>query len=267
MHRSLVALTAGLALAVPGIASAIAINLDFNAIGTGNNAAVQAYLNAVAGAGNITVRGAVANKTYNGDGYVFKDAYNIRETLGTSEFVSGVLVPNSTNRRRLVYDTYLYNVGGENLTHTPYGTSGNDKILFDFRTPIYSIAFDWEIFPNAACQRPGEWNGCGSGYTISKMPDFALWAGSAATRLYDYHTGDAFNNFPIVTNANNDYPQGIGHFSTTFGTPVTHIEFVDWPVRIGVDNLRVQTVPEPATLALLAFQLFGIGAAARRRIG
>lgn len=264
-HRKASVLAAVIFCSVSWSAQAAIISLNFNSIGTGNNAAVQSYLNAAAGPGNITVRGAVADQTYNGDGFVFKDQYNIRETLGTSEFVNGVLVPGSTNFRRLVYDTFLYNVGGQGATHSAYGTTGDDKIVFDFAQAIYSISFDWEIFPNAECQHPGEWNGCGSGFSNSKLPDFSLWAGSSSTRLFDYHTGDAAGDFPITTDSHNDYPQGIGHFGTTFATGVTHVEFVDWPVRIGLDNLQVRTLAEPNAAALLALQLFGMAWIGRRR--
>lgn len=264
-HRVITAFVATVIGAIPFNASADILMLDFNSIGAGNNGKVQTYLNNTAGVGSITVQGAVANKTYNGDGYVFKDAYGIRETLGTSEYVNGVLVPNSIDRRNLIYDTYLYNVGGEGMTHTAYGTAGDDKIVFDFETAIYAISFDWEIFPNSACQHPGEWNGCGPRRTDSNMPDFQLWAGTASQKSYDRHTGDVYGSFPIVTNANNDYPQGMGHFSTTFASGVTHVEFVDWPVRIGIDNLQVRRLPEPATLALLGLQLLALGVTRRRR--
>jgi hypothetical protein len=252
-------LLAAVMLSAVSKADAVGISLNFNSIGTGNNTAVQSYLDAQAGAGNITVHGAVAGRTYNGDGFVFKDSYNIRETLGTSEFVNGVLVPNSTNSRNLVYDTFLYNVGGEGATNTPYGSYGDDKIVFDFRTAINGISFDWEIFPDASCQHPGEWNGCGSRLALTNLPDFELWAGTGSQRLYHYYTGDANNNFPIVTDNHNDYPQGIGHFSVTFATPVTHVEFVDWPARIGVDNIvtEVRLLPEPPMMALLGLQLLG----------
>ena len=240
-------------------ASAAPVILNFNSISARtspqNNAVVQAYLNSVLGAGAVTVHGAVADQTYNGDGFVNKDSYNIRETLGTSNFVNGVLVPNSTHSSSLVYDTFLYNVGGEGRTR--YGQSGNDKITFDFQTAINSISFDWEVFPDGSCPHlntPGHTT-CGS--NNANKPDFELWAGTATHQTVDKYSGDANNDFPVT---GNNLPQGIGYFSMTFSSPVTHLEFVDWPARIGVDNLDPSRVPEPATLALLALGILGIAA-------
>jgi hypothetical protein len=255
------------ACALSGHAVATVIDLDFNVIGTGNNAAVQSYLDAIAGAGAITVRGAVANQIYNGDGHVFKDGNSIRETLGTSEFVDGVLTPNTANPHHLVYDTFLYNVGGEGSTNTAYGSYGDDKIVFDFATPVTSIAFDWEVFPDASCQLPGFYDGCGPRYTSSNMPDFELWAGTPTSQLYDYHSGDASGDFPVAGSKNGSFPQGIGYFETAFAAGVTHVEFVDWPARIGIDNLQgaSRVLSEPPSLALVALQALGFVGWRRKR--
>ena len=241
-------------------ASAAPVILNFNSISTGNgtknNAAVQAYLNAVLGVGAVTVHGAVADQTYNGDGFVLND-----KTLGTTNFVNGVLVSDGTNSQtgHQNYDTFLYNAGGE--AKTPYGTAADNKITFDFKTPINSISFDWEVFPDASCQNltPGH---CGT--NNANKPDFELWAGTATQRTVDDYSGDANNDFPV--NGTN-YPQGLGYFSATFSTPVTHVEFVDWPARIGIDNLDPLRVPEPATLALLSLGILGIAATRKRKQG
>jgi hypothetical protein len=50
---------------------------DFDGVhltnGTGNNAAVQTYLDSTVGTGIVTVYGAVAQQTYNGDGHASTD--------------------------------------------------------------------------------------------------------------------------------------------------------------------------------------------------
>jgi len=51
-------------------------------------------------------------------------------------------------------------------------------------------------------------------------------------------------------------PQLLGTFSMSLNG-ATKIEFVDWPQRIGIDNLVLRTVPEPGSLALLAGGLLG----------
>ena len=89
-----------------------------------------------------------------------------------------------------------------------------------------------------------------------------------ATLVASYYTGDPNNDFPVLPGANG-YPQGIGHFSTTFPSSVNYIEFVDWPPKIGVKNIDPTTVPEPGTLSLVGVVLAGFGfartAIARRR--
>ena len=56
-----------------------------------------------------------------------------------------------------------------------------------------------------------------------------------------------------------------------FANGITKLEFVDWPRMIGIDNLALTTVPEPGTVALLAFGLFGLrafrGRESHRRVG
>src|SRR5690348_10926731 len=58
-------------------------------------------------------------------------------------------------------------------------------------------------------------------------------------------------------------PQLLGTFSMSL-SGVTTIQFVDWPQRIGIDNLVLRTVPEPGSLALLAGGLLGWGFFRRR---
>jgi hypothetical protein len=58
-------------------------------------------------------------------------------------------------------------------------------------------------------------------------------------------------------------PRGLGHFSTTFATGVTRVEFVDWPVKIGIDNLDPSRVPEPGTLALLGLPIAAVASTRR----
>jgi hypothetical protein len=72
-------------------------------------------------------------------------------------------------------------------------------------------------------------------------------------------------------------PQFVGSYATTFGgAGVTRLEFVDWPVRIGIDNLTLVTVqspqgigtPEPATLAVVVglAGAVGLGRVRRRKV-
>jgi hypothetical protein len=226
--------------------AAAGLLFDFDGLPSyGNN--VQNYVNSVAGAGNVTVYGAYAHRTYTGDNYVTKSgqatnpSYLQYLTLGTSD---GAKSPTEfaakSSRQNDWFITNSFN--GPQSGNTPYGQEGGDKIVFLFKDPILNISFDWEVFPNAKCGT------CTGG---SNFPDFKLWAGDANTRFYDYHTGDALGSFPVFKPSGSNYAQGLGHFSVDFARPVTRVEFVDWPVLIGIDNLDPRRVPEPGTLALL----------------
>jgi len=250
-------------LVASGVASsASAFVLDFEGIsvgtgvnGTANNQAVQSYVSTKAA--GVTVQGAVARKAYNGDGYV------VGETLGTSDYVNNVLT------HHMGFDVFITNQGGNPQTpqgqsgpyNTPYGQSGVDKIVFTFAAAISNISFDWEVFPNGTCRT------CGT--TSANYPDFKLWAGDANTRYEQYFTGDAAGDFPVSkpggVSRGANYAQGLGHFSIDFARPVTRVEFVDWPVLIGIDNLDPRRVPEPAMLSILGLALAAAGLARGHR--
>jgi hypothetical protein len=221
--------------------------------GTGNNAAVQTYLNNTVGVGVVSVYGAVAQQTYNGDGHANTDPladanHNRSVTLGTT---NGATSPTDYTHFHTGYDTFITNVGGDN-PNSKYGQTGNEKIVFVFSSPIYYVSFDWEIFPDGAC------NTCSPG--SANYPDFELWAGTATTKLYDF---DA-SQFPV--SAPNGYPQGLGQFSAVLPQGVTRLEFVDWPQMIGIDRLDPTTVPEPETLSLVGVAMAALGFTRRRKV-
>jgi hypothetical protein len=122
--------------------------------------------------------------------------------------------------------------------------------VFVFKNPIFNLSFDWEVFPNATC------NPCSQG--SAAYPDFKLWAGlNNGAKLHDFPAPLFPVSSPKVDSAT-FLPQGLGHFSTTFATGVTRVEFVDWPVKIGIDNLDPSRVPEPGTLALLGLPMAAV---------
>jgi hypothetical protein len=252
----LAAAVAGSAIAAANPAAALP-TFDFDTVqlngGTGNNAAVQTYLNNAVGVGVVTVYGAVAQQTYNGDGHANTDPlagpnHNRSVTLGTT---NGATSPTDYTHFHTGYDTFITNVGGDN-PNSKYGQTGNEKIVFVFKAPIYYVSFDWEIFPDGAC------NKCSS--SSSNYPDLELWAGTATTMLYDF---DA-TQFPV--SAPNGYPQGLGHFSAVLPQGVTRLEFVDWPQMIGIDKLDPTTVPEPESFSLFGVALAALGYTRRRRL-
>jgi hypothetical protein len=253
-------------VAMAAAAPAAAVVVDFEGVtltnGTGNNAAVQSYLNGLLGPGFVTVYGAVADRAYDGDGHVNRNPnaganFNRPVTLGTT---NGATSPTDYTHFHPGLDTFIRNVGTDGGSNTawginPSGSVGRDKFVFVFSSPIHSVSFDWEVFPDGTC------GSCTGG---PNFPDFELWAGvnGAASPLFTF--GPGAPNFPVTVP--NGFAQGIGHFSASFAQGVTRLEFVDWPQRIGIDNFDSTTqVPEPATLALLAFALATLTFAQRRK--
>jgi hypothetical protein len=243
---------------VAGHPAAAGLLFDFDGLattaGTGN-ARVQAYVDGIAGTGNVTVYGAVAERTYTGDGYVAKNASGQFLTLGTSDGAT-----SSTDFAKLSSrnnDWFITNAGASNNTNSAWGTNGVDKIVFVFKSPIFNLSFDWQVFPNATCSTQACTPGSGS------YPDFKLWAGvNNGAKLYDFPA----SLFPVSSpqvGSTRFLPQGLGHFSTTFASGVTRVEFVDWPVKIGIDNLDPNRVPEPGTLALLGLAMAAVAGTRR----
>jgi len=108
---------AALAMASPSWA-VVTFTFDFNSLANGaSSTAIRNYMRTVSGDNALTVTGAIASRTYNGDGHV------VGPTLGPDTFI----INNGPGSNQ-----FLINFGG-----------------FFF---ISSISFDWEIFPDASCQ-------------------------------------------------------------------------------------------------------------------
>jgi len=238
-------LLAGLALAVSASASATIFTFDFNSlIETDGNAAVQAYMRTIVP--GVTVAGSDATRSYAGDGFV------VGPTLGP--------------------DTFIRNLGG-------------DRFTMDFGSTfhIYSISFDWEIFPDASCYRSGTADVsshatcANTGPTASNThwPDFDLFVNHGSTPV--------FSQLAVATAgvaAGSNYPQAIGTSGTiSLGLGASFLDFVDWPATIAIDNLVINgcrdtadrvcvpplKVPEPSPLPLLGAGLAVMMFAMRRR--
>jgi hypothetical protein len=275
----------------PSPAFAALITFDFDSMGyrssstPGSNAAVGAYLNGVwsgAGqAGTVTVTGAgeLSNNQYTGDGHVVGPStcshYNAQHvctawtttpaTLGSTDggVQDGATVdPLST----LLPDNYIVNATG-------------DRITITFPTPIYALSFDFEIFPDGTCPSASS---CGRGQ--ANLPDFSLWVdGTMQMQTFAVYPGTP-GTFSHSTNSGHGHtepaPQYLGHAGLiVFDEGVTQVSFVDWPQRIGIDNLVVDTectylscrhdTPEPPTLPLVALALAALAWRSRagRRCG
>ncbi len=254
------------ALLVIGPASSNAfastITFNFNSLSDGgNNASVQTYMRgaiqAATGVANgVAVNGAGVEKDYTGDNHVVGpvSGYTVTSlTLGNSD--GGVKHSGS-------WDAYLYN---------------SDAIKIDmlFSLPIYSVSFDYEIFPNGSCANPPS--------TCSVYPDFTFKADGSTILHSDSLDPEAagypglYTHSPYSGSVNKEKsPQLLAVSSTyTFASGVTHLEFYDWPERIGIDNLVITTdppvtnqqipTPEPSSMLLVGAGVIGLFVVRRKK--
>jgi hypothetical protein len=138
---------AALAMASPSWA-VVTFTFDFNSLANGaSSTAIRNYMRTVSGDNALTVTGAIASRTYNGDGHV------VGPTLGPDTFI----INNGPGSNQ-----FLINFGG-----------------FFF---ISSISFDWEIFPDASCQAH---SACaGHGQSDPNWPDFDLYVNGGAVPVF-----------------------------------------------------------------------------------
>ncbi len=133
-------LLSSLFISVPA-AHALLIDFDFNSLADeASNAKVQKYMNNILKVlhpgGTVKVTGAKAEKEYTGDGHVVGPVSGNTVTPLTLGNTNGGVYHNGA------LDTFLVN-------------SGSDRISMLFSFPIYSVFFDYEIFPVGTCPIAG----------------------------------------------------------------------------------------------------------------
>jgi hypothetical protein len=265
----------------------------------------QLQVQGAAGA-SVDVIGAVTDRSYDGDDHAVgpcappspatgpcATGSTVRPlTLGTSDGWNELGDPIRSGPNN--YDTFIRN--------TPQGAGINgDRFTMIFSgVTIDQVSFDWQIFPDANCQRlpPSPANSCGAllpdGIHYAEQPDFKLYADYDNDGVNDSDElvwrfwgltpgsigGTPYTESLLTDNGNNNLertPQLIGSGTWLLNGPVSRLDFVDWPATIGIDNLTitdippppppVPQVPEPGTLFLLGTGLLGLGAKLRRKIG
>jgi hypothetical protein len=153
-------------------------------------------------------------------------------------------------------------------------------------TPITSVSFDYEIFPNGDCPVLNS-TSCGGAPVAGiypKQPDFTLTTNLGQVfRYLGVTPGSAYPagqpGGPSTTHSPNSgavsnelAPQAIGFTGllTVNVAGATTFTFTDWPATIGIDKLTINTqtqtvVPEPGTILLLGSGLAGYCARRRSR--
>jgi VCBS repeat-containing protein len=226
----------GLLIVAGSVGSAYAASYSFNyntISATASNSSIQSYMNTkLGGAGTVALSGAKGDNNYTGDGHVVNGT-----TLGTDE--------TGTDRFIITLQS---------------GSTDTIKMQFS-GLQLYSVTFDYEIFPDATCTSPTN---------CPAKPDFSFYAGSGGSTSLIFHD---YGDFPAwgsdsAVSTNERSAQKIVHsYTYTSDTAFDTIWFQDWPATIGVDNVTITTrtpptVPEPASILLLGS---GLMAVVRRR--
>lgn len=239
--------------------------IDFNSLpASANNAQVQSYLQqqltAAGYGGTVTVTGAVGGNGYTGEGHVVGP--------GTGSGVTSLTLGTLDGGNFIMNDK----------------DHGASQITMAFSQPIYGAKFDFEIFPNGNVPD-------GRNVNPNNYPDFTFKA-SLNSQLVT-----TFKALGVMPGAPNPYMPGspstylnspahspefapqllvTGLDAFLFPGGVNYLQFIDWPPRIGIDNLTLllsppitpsSTTPEPASLLAfgVVFGTLGVARFVRRR--
>lgn len=269
---------------IAAVASATSVTATFNFSGVAENATaaqISTYMTTTLQAAGctgctVTVTGAVADTTYNGEGYATGPTNSPSRslTLGTSTGATASNT-NSTINAAGVYDTFIAN------TNDSSGNLGTQiTVKFSGFTINGTASFDYEIFPDGTCTALNATNcgGAAVGGIYPNQPDLKLEAGTNSSGTdpvvtsfgtngiqYGVTPGTTNGNATVGPNGTISAPQYIGTWTTASALNGTNeLDFIDWPATIGVDNLvltgttTTSAVPDPSSVLLFGTVVAGI---------
>jgi hypothetical protein len=223
--------------------------------GVGINASIQNYMNNILGGNYVNVIGAVADKTYNGEGFVVGPGNGSKSlTLGTSDLAGNdAAAVNTDINGNVVYDTFI-------ATTNDSSSKISNEMTMKFINGFVvngNVSFDFEIFPD------------GTSTTNPLNPPDFTFVGGATTWTVNGVTPGTTNggstHSPKSGSTNNEPNlQYIGHWSGNV-TNATELDFIDWPPTIAIDNLVISRVPEPGAIVLLGTGLAALLFLKRKR--
>jgi len=217
----------------------------------------------------MSVGGAVVDETYNGEGYAVGPTggtggtHVVSETLGDTP-ATATLTSNSQYTYSALTTEGFTNNFLSNTTDSGSHQISNEITLQFHGLTVNGASFNFEIFPSATV----------GGFTFeagnnTTGTDTSIFSQSALTPTSISPTDGSSTHSPNSgTGSAETNPQYIGSWSGTFGSS-TDLDFVDWPVTIGVDNLTITyntpPVPEPGGVVLLGTVALGALLIARRK--
>lgn len=213
----------------------------------------------------VTVKGALIQSTYDGEGHVVGPTYNhtvVPWTLGDTGYSGGHLSKPSANP---IYSSFLTNAG------FPYSRPVSTGITMTFSHYLISkVSFTFEIFPDGTGNIPDlTFSGSKDGKAISLSSVTATtyngspYIGSFGTNNDSWTAlGVRPNVYTTSHNSSRETSlQLLGTASFVFSSPVNALSFQDWPALIGINDLELTPPEQPHVLtpAPRSAVLFGLG--------